>query len=223
MCRSLTACLVLILNFAANPAWAQMRWHDTLVTFATLPAGVRFPEGITANPATGDIYVATFDTIGPNPNKLLRYSRHGQLVGSRVIGTPMLGLAFGPSDSKVYITNFNQSKIQRVASDLDGTIEDVATLPKIGAPANRIEGNPDTSSDTIQFGSVGFPAPNGMVFDRSGNLYVSDSFQGAIYRIDNAQGCIAPCGVTTVLHDPLLATAGFPPFGANGLALTRMS
>jgi sugar lactone lactonase YvrE len=25
--------------------------------------------------------------------------------------------------------------------------------------------------------------------------------------------------VTTVVHDPLLATAGFPPFGANGLAL----
>ena len=44
---------------------------------------------------------------------------------------------------------------------------------------------------------------------------------GAIYRIDNAQGCIAPCGVTTVLHHPLLATAGFPPFGANGLALSK--
>ena len=58
-----------------------------------------FPEGITANTATGDIYVATFDTIGPNPNKLLRYSRHGQLVGSRTIES-MLGLAFGPSDSR---------------------------------------------------------------------------------------------------------------------------
>ena len=27
--------------------------------------------------------------------------------------------------------------------------------------------------------------------------------------------------MTTVVHDPLLATAGFPPFGANGLALSR--
>ena len=61
---------------------------------------------------------------------------------------------------------------------------------------------------------------NAMVFDSKGRLYVSDSFQGAIYRIDNAQGCIAPCGVTTVLHHPLLATA-VPPFGANGLALSK--
>ena len=30
-----------------------------------------------------------------------------------------------------------------------------------------------------------------------------------------------PCQVATVKHDGLLATAGFPPFGANGLALSR--
>jgi DNA-binding beta-propeller fold protein YncE len=186
MSRSLLAFLVLTLNCAATPGLAQERWHDALVEFATLPAGVRFPEGITANPATGDVYVATFD-FGPNPNKLLRYSRHGQLLGARETGTPMLGLAFGPGDSKVYLTNFNQSKIQRVAADLDGAIEDVATLPSIGAPANRIEVNPDTSSDTIQFGSGGFPAGNAMVFDRSGNLCLG-FFQGAIHRIDNAQG-----------------------------------
>ena len=60
-----------------------------------------------------------------------------------------------------------------------------------------------------------------MVFDRHGNLYVSDSFQGAIFRIDNAAHCATPCGAVTVIHHPLLATAGFPPFGANGLALNR--
>jgi len=30
--------------------------------FAVLPDGVRYPEGITANPATGEIYVGTFDS-----------------------------------------------------------------------------------------------------------------------------------------------------------------
>jgi sugar lactone lactonase YvrE len=58
-----------------------------------------------------------------------------------------------------------------------------------------------------------------MVFDRNGSLYFSDSFQGAIFRIDNVRTCTTPCAVTQVAHDPLLATAGFPPFGANGLAL----
>ena len=35
------------------------------IRFATLPEGVRFPEGITADPATGEIFVATFD-FGPH-------------------------------------------------------------------------------------------------------------------------------------------------------------
>jgi sugar lactone lactonase YvrE len=48
----------------------------------------------------------------------------------------------------------------------------------------------------------------------------SDSFQGAIYRINNPAACAPACPVATLTHDPLLATAGFPPFGANGLALS---
>jgi sugar lactone lactonase YvrE len=202
-------------------SWAGKHGADGVRTFATLPDGVRFPEGITANPATGEIYVATFD-FGPNANQLLRYDRHGRLVAQRDFGgTPLLGLAFGPSDGKVYITNFGLSMIQRIDANFDaGTaIEDVAAVPSIGAPPNRSEPNPDGSADLIQFGSNWFPAPNAMVFDASGNLYVSDSFQGAIYRIDDAQSC-APCSASTVVHSPLLATAGFPPFGANGLALS---
>jgi DNA-binding beta-propeller fold protein YncE len=189
--------------------------------FAVLPDGVRFPEGITANPATGEIIVGTFDS-GPNANKLLRFSKNGRLVAQRDFGaTPLLGLGFDTAHKKVFILNFGASKVQRIAAAFDSTtaIEDVATIPSIGAPANRTVGNPDGSADTIIFGSSGFPAPNGMVFDKAGNLYVSDSFQGAIFRIDHATTCATPCAVTLVSHDTLLATAGFPPFGANGLAL----
>src|SRR5882672_6118282 len=72
--------------------------------FATLPDGVRLPEGIAANPANGDIYVGTFD--GGNPNKLLRYSRHGKLLATREFGvTPLLGLEFDRAHQKVYIAN----------------------------------------------------------------------------------------------------------------------
>jgi hypothetical protein len=38
-----------------------------------------------------------------------------------------------------------------------------------------------------------------------------------VYRIEKATTC-APCTVQTISRDPLLATAGALPFGANGLA-----
>lgn len=196
------------------------------VEFAVLPDGARFPEGIAANPVSGDIYVGTFD-FGPNSNAVLRYAHNGKLLAQKSMGaSPLLGLGFGP-DGKVYILNAGAltggtSKVQRIAAAFDANtaVEDVATVPSIGPPAPRTVGNPDGSNDVITFGSAGAPAPNGMVFDSAGNLYFSDSFQGAIFRIANAATCTAPCAVSVVAHDPLLATAGFPPFGANGLALS---
>ena len=194
--------------------------RDAAQRFATLPDGVRFPEGVTANPATGEIYVGTFD-FGPNPNRLLRFAHNGHLLAQRDFGgTPLLGLAFDRAHGKVYIANFGASKIQRIAATFNSVtpIEDVATIPGIGAPLPRTEGNPDGSSDTIIFGSNFFPAPNALAFDKDGNLYVSDSFQGTVFRINNPAACAPACAVTTLIQDPLLATAGFPPFGANGIA-----
>jgi DNA-binding beta-propeller fold protein YncE len=195
--------------------------RNAAIQFAALPDGVRYPEGIAADPATGNVFVATFD-FGPNANKLMRFAPNGTLAAIRDFGgTPMLGLGFDAMQGKVYILNMGASKVQRIAASFDATTvpEDVATLPSIGPPGPRSAGNPDGSNDSTTFGSNGFPAPNAMVFDRNGSLYVSDSFQGAIFRIDNVRTCATPCSVTTVAHDPLLATAGFPPFGANGLAL----
>ena len=226
MKRSLTGCAFVILVavvFLTGTTRADdpHSGRHAAQKFATLPDGVRFPEGITANPATGEIIVATFD-FGPNSNRMLRYSRNGHLLAQRNFGaTPLLGLAF--RQGKIYIANFGASKIQRIAAAFTATtpIEDVAAIPGIGAPIPRVVGNPDGSSDTITFGSSSFPSPNGLAFDRDGNLYVSDSFQGAIFRIDNAAMCAPACAATLVAHDPLLATAGFPPFGANGIALDR--
>jgi DNA-binding beta-propeller fold protein YncE len=195
--------------------------RNAAIQFATLPDGVRFPEGITANPATGDVFVATFD-FGPNANKLFRFASNGQLSAIRDFGgAPLRGLDVDAARGKVYILNLGASKLQRIAANFDAStlIEDVASFPSIGAPASRSVSNPDASTDTIMFGSNSFPGPNAMTFSRSGSLYVSDSFQGAIYRIDNVATCTKPCAVTLVAHDPLLATAGFPPFGANGVAL----
>jgi DNA-binding beta-propeller fold protein YncE len=190
--------------------------------FAALPDGVRNPEGITANPATGDVFVGTFDVAQGARNKLLRFANNGHLSAVRDFGEVLLlGLGFDAARGKVYVLNMGASKLQRIDASFDAStpIEDVAQFPSILAPGNREVENPDTSKDIIEFGSAGFPAPNAMTFDRSGNLYVSDSFQGAIYRIASVATCATPCPVEVVAHDPLLATAGFPPFGANGLAL----
>jgi len=201
-------------------------------TFAVLPTGVRFPEGITANPANGDIYTATFDSpnpkTNPNPNnKLLRFDRHGRLIASRDFGTtPLLGLEFDQTHKKVYIAAVGDfdgsgSRILRVAADLTD-LEQVAIIPKLGAPDPRIVGNPDESEDRIIFGDNA-RVPNAMVFDGKGNLYISDSFQGAIFKIAKVADCSKDCKVEDppLSHDPLLATAGFPPFGANGLAFNK--
>src|SRR5215831_8834395 len=186
-------------------------------TFAVLPQGVTNPEGITANPANGDIYVSTFVA----PFKLLRYDRRGRLLGELDFGQPLLGLEF--RNGKVYICNVGNfvgapSKIQRVNADLTD-LEDVAIMPSIGAPApNFAVGNPDGSTDLITFGDNA-SVPNALVFDSKGTLYISDSFQGAVFKIANVAGCnVATCVVNTLAHDGLLATVGFPPFGANGLA-----
>lgn len=196
--------------------------RNAAIEFAVLPDGVRYPEGITANPATGDIFVATFDNDKASANRLLRYSKDGRLSAVHDTGgSPILGLEFDAAHGKVYLLNFGASKVQRIAADFDAStpFETVATIPSIGPPGPRIVANPDGSSDTITFGSNGFPAANGTTFARNGALYISDSFQGAIFRIDNAATCGGACIVHTVAHDPLLATAGFPPFGANGIAL----
>jgi len=188
--------------------------------FATLPANVHLPEGITANPATGDIFVGTFDFN--SANKLVRLSRNGQVSAVRDFGgTPLLGLEF--RDGNVYILNFGASKVQRLPANFTAStpIQDVATIPPLPPPGSRFEDNPDGSQDSVTFGSNGFPAPNAMVFDHAGNLYISDSFQGAIFEVVNPGACAPQCAVAVLVKQhPLLATAGTPPFGANGLAFS---
>lgn len=192
--------------------------------FISLPDNVRHPEGLASNPATGEIYVGTFDARMPEAarnNQLLRYSPEGRLLAQKSFGaTPLTGIEY--ADGKLYILNFGASKLQRIdagftaSSPVEDLVEFKALTPP--APSPRSISNPDGSKDVISFGSSGFPAPNGMVFDKARNLYISDSFQGAIYRIERATSC-APCMLQVLSRDPLLATAGALPFGANGLAL----
>jgi hypothetical protein len=131
--------LAIVLTFLALPAEvARAEERESVDRFATLPDGLRFPEGIAINPKTREIVVGTFDTIG-GPNRLLRFSHNGRLVAQRDFGAPLLGLAFHAPTDKVYIANFGASKIQRISAAFDSgaVIEDVADVPAIGAPLPR--------------------------------------------------------------------------------------
>lgn len=208
------------------PASGQGPVRIAVERLTDLPSGVRQPEGLAVDPATGDIFVGTFDARMPETernNQLLRFSRQGKLLEQRRFGaTPLTGVAF--AEGKIYVLNFGASKLQRLPATFDAStpIEDVVTFRALTppAPTSRRIDNPEGSHDEIAYGSSGFPGINGMVFDRAGNLYVSDSFQGVIYRITRATEC-SPCEVTIVSRDALLGTSAPLPFGANGLALTE--
>jgi len=222
LAAGLAAFLSSFLAVAAPPGPSAPIAFVDAEPFATLPDDVRFPEGIAANPATGDLFVATFD-FGPTTNKVVRLDRHGHVTAKKDFGgAPLLGLEF--HNGYVYILNFGQGLLQRLPANFDAgsTVDTVATIPFIGAPAPRTTPNPPngTTSDTIMF-TAERPGPNAMVFDSHGTVYISDSFQGAIFTVASVDACAPSCGTAQLFRqDPLLATAGVPPFGANGLALS---
>lgn len=223
MRRAAAALLALACSAPAGAADAQGPLRVATEPFVTLPEDVRHPEGLAADPRGGEFYVGTFDTREPasvRNNQLLRYAADGRLLARRSFGaSPLTGLAV--AGGQVYVLDFGASKLRRIDARFtaDTPIEDVAQFGKLDplVPQPRSVANPDGSSDTVAFGASGFAAVNGMVFDGQGHLYVSDSFQGAVYRIADATRC-KPCAPVVVSRDPLLATAGALPFGANGLA-----
>jgi DNA-binding beta-propeller fold protein YncE len=200
--------------------------------FISLPDDLKYPEGITSNPNNGDIYVGTFNVPNPayNPtpvNAVLRYSKRGRLLARTDFSgiTPLVGLTY--NDNYIYIASLGDisgvgSKILRIAADFsDGdAAEFVADIPFIGTPQDRTVLNIDNSTDTISF-NTNIRVPNDIIFNENGDLFVSDSFQGAIFRMNDASHCEAHCVMGVLAHDSLLATAGFPSFGANGIAFNN--
>jgi len=177
--------VLLVLPCLSADAWERTR----ATTFGVLPDGAINPEGLTAD-AAGNIYATTFGVTATGPGHLVVFRPNGNLLRDvRVSGSSnlLLGLAFHPITGELLILDFGAGKVLRV--------------------------NPVTGASTIFFTP---PATgtglNALTFDDAGNVYVSDSFLGTIWRSDSSGG-----NVTAWINDPLLSTMGFPPFGANGL------
>ena len=158
--------------------------------FATLPAGQANPEGLTVD-KHGNVYVTTFAVTAPagTPGQLFVFDTSGNLkrqVSIAGSSSFLLGLAFHPQTNDLLVIDFGNKQVLRV--------------------------NPNSGGSSVFMTVTGGAGLNALNFDSAGNVYVSDSFQGIIWRTGPRGGA----GVAWVT-DATLSTTGVPPFGANGL------
>jgi sugar lactone lactonase YvrE len=169
-----------------------------VVRFATLPAGPGHPEGLAAD-ASGNIYVATFDFTTTNVIHIFGFN--GRLLTTIPLpGAVPLGLAFDAAGN-LYVANFGGGNVLKFSPPFSSASTPAATF---------------TVCTLVLFVDCGL---NAIAFDATGDLYVSDSFGGKIFKIHFPGGTVSTF-VTDELLKPAPAPHGFPPFGANGLAFS---
>ena len=165
--------------------------------FATLPDGAAAPEGIEVD-RHGNVYVAGFGSAS-GMGEIFVFDRHGRFERRVLVpdSSPSpLGLAFQPGTGALLVVDFGSARVLAV-DRFTGSATVFMTLPALPRP---------------ELGA----GLNDVTFDRAGNVYVSDSFQGVVWRTGPGGG-----EATAWVDDPLLRTAGVPPFGANGLRFDR--
>jgi sugar lactone lactonase YvrE len=160
--------------------------------FAVLPDGATLPEGLVVA-SNGDVYVATFD----GSKKICVFNSEGKLLRTLTVNASsgfLLGLGFHPQTDAFLVIDFGAGTVLNVDKHT-GASSVFMTSPNGPQPGSGL---------------------NAMTFDSLGNVYVSDSFGGIIWRTGPSGGA-----VTQWVLNPLLKTTGDPPFGANGLGFNK--
>ena len=196
-----TAALGLMLGaLATTPAHAWTRGEvDVLAVLPDVTPGVKSSvEGLTVGP-DGNVYVPTFgfNTTGALTGnaKLFVISPSGHIVRQVTIANSsphILGLAFNPATHILWVLDFGAGKVLAV--------------------------DPNTGNSSVLAGPIANSGLNALTFDKHGDGYISDSFNGVIWKVDKHGG-----GATAWSSDPLLGpgTGLTPPFGANGVEFSN--
>ena len=181
---------------AAAPAGAWDRGDvDVLAVLPDVTPGVQSSvEGLAEGP-DDNIYVPSFgfNTKGALTGNAVLFviSPKGEIVRKVTIANSsphMLGLAFNPVTKALWVLDF--------------------------AAGNVLQVSPRTGASIVLAGPIAGSALNALTFDTAGNGYVSDSFNGTIWKVPPHGG-----GYTVWSTGPLLGPGmGLtPPFGANGV------
>jgi sugar lactone lactonase YvrE len=184
----LRSALLALVCFLLIPFQAAAWERGEVQRFATLPEGAANPEGITVD-RHGDVYVTGFNPTGAGIGKIFVFGDNGHL--KRVLevsgaSSALLGIAFHPDTHELLVVDIGQGAVHRV---------------------NKFNGNASVFAQAPAGSGL-----NALTFDRAGNVYISDSFQGIVWRTGAGGG--AP---VEWVNSDLLRTTGFPPFGANGM------
>jgi|HubBroStandDraft_1064217.scaffolds.fasta_scaffold00207_28 sugar lactone lactonase YvrE len=209
MRRSWLGALALAIVSSMTPALAWDRGQVDI--FAVLPAGTAGPEGLTVGP-NGDVYVTTFGFTSAGAvtteAQLFVFRPNGTLVrqvGIQNASPHSLGLAFNPVTGALIVLDFGAGKALTV-NPTTGQSSVFMTASTTGVPDPTVPGTDPSKSGL-----------NGLTFDSAGNTYISDSFQGIIWKTGPQGGTGTEKLGTIWVEDPTLTTVGIPPFGANGV------
>jgi sugar lactone lactonase YvrE len=182
---------------AAAPANAWERGNVDVL--ATLPFATGSVEGLTVGPDDGNIYVPTFgfNTQGALTGNAILFviSPNGKLLRQVTIANSsphMLGLAFNPVTKDLLVLDFGAGVVLKV--------------------------DPNSGTSSVFVPAIAGSGLNALTFDKKGNVYVSDSFNGVIWKTDKNGN-----NLTKWSSDPLLGpgTGLTPPFGANGIEFSN--
>ncbi len=206
------ATIVLLAALAVGMPGSGLAWDRGKVDILTvLPAGSTGPEGLTVGP-DGNVYVTTFGFNSQGsvsgPSQLFVIRPDGSLIRQVAIqnSTPhVLGLEFNPKTTDLIVLDFGAGTALKV-DPKTGHSSLFMTASTTGVPDPKTPG-----TDPLKSGL------NALTFDRKGNAYISDSFQGIVWTVGPNGGATVNKLGTIWVEDATLTTSGFPPFGVNGV------